>query len=368
MSIQEVKTDSIPPNLDEGSVTWQSPSNIALIKYWGKHGRQLPKNPSISFTLSEATSKTSISYRLCTADDSPFAVEFYFGNQKNIEFGARIKQYLQNLSDQMPFLARYHFVIRSSNTFPHSAGIASSASAFSALALGLCSIESQLYANAAAESVFMKRASLLARLGSGSACRSVYAFAALWGQTEMLANSSDQYAIPMESHIHPVFKTYQDSILIISREKKQVSSSVGHDLMERHPYAKTRYQEANRNLNQMLHCLQNGDQEQMGIICEMEAMQLHALMLCSDPNYILLQPNTLRAISSIQAFRKETSLPVYFTLDAGPNVHLLYPLECKMEVQKLIINELVGLCDQGQWIDDKVGTGPLKINVTDQHG
>jgi diphosphomevalonate decarboxylase len=365
MSTEEAKRDFIPPHLNEGEVTWQSPSNIALIKYWGKHGRQLPRNPSISFTLSQSTSQTSISYRPLSAKEQPFSIEFYFGNQRNPQFAARIIKYLQKIADLMPFVAGYHFVIKSSNTFPHSAGIASSASAFSALALGLCTIESHLYGKVDSTSTYFNKASSLARLGSGSACRSLYPYAALWGKTEILPESSDQFAIPMRSHIHPVFETYQDSILIISRDKKQVSSSVGHDLMERHPYAKTRYQEANRNLSQVLHCLRDGDQEQLGIICEMEAMQLHALMLCSDPNYILLQPNTLRAISSIQAFRKETALPVYFTLDAGPNVHILYPVEYKREVQSFILNELVPLCDQDQWIEDRVGPGPLKIKLKD---
>ena len=352
----------LPAHLSEGQIGWKSPSNIALVKYWGKHGNQLPQNPSLSFTLSEATTTTTIKYRPRTKFDQEFSLEFYFEKRKNQNFGNRIANYFAKIASEVPFIRQMHFTIESSNSFPHSAGIASSASAFSALSMCLCAIEDRLL-GPREELQFKTRASSLARLGSGSACRSIFPGAALWGLTDLVAHSSDLHAVPMHSELHDLFRTYQDSILIISSVEKQVSSTIGHAMMTHHPFAAVRYEQANKNLNSLIQCLKRGDLDQFVILCEMEAMQLHALMLCSMPNYILLHPNTLRAIKRIQNFRSEYHLPICFTLDAGPNLHLLYPLENQKEVHEFIHAQLLELCADGQWIDDQVGSGPKQINA-----
>jgi diphosphomevalonate decarboxylase len=135
--------------------------------------------------------------------------------------------------------------------------------------------------------------------------------------------------------------------------------------MQDHPFAPIRYHEARRNLEQILAALKSGDIEKMGIITEMEAMQLHALMLCSNPNYILLQPNTLQIIREIKIYREESKVPIYFTLDAGPNVHLLYPAADITEVQNFIKERLLIYCQDAKWIDDRVGDGPIMENNED---
>ena len=165
-----VQSDEVKP----GSVTWRSPSNIAIIKYWGKHGIQLPRNPSISFTLSEAHTNTSIKYAPKTENHHQVTLDFLFANQPKEAFKVKIQQYFESLLEVFPFIKQLHFTIESNNSFPHSAGIASSASAMSALALCLCEIERQLFGNLISEPEFLRKASYLARLGSGSACRSVY--------------------------------------------------------------------------------------------------------------------------------------------------------------------------------------------------
>jgi diphosphomevalonate decarboxylase len=96
-------------------------------------------------------------------------------------------------------------------------------------------------------------------------------------------------------------------------------------------------------------------------IIESEALQLHALMMCSNPSFILMKPNTLRIIEEVRRFRSETNIPLCFTLDAGPNVHLLYPENEAEKVEKFIKNELVTYCNQGRWIADHVGDGPKKL-------
>lgn len=342
-----------------GTVCWQSPSNIALIKYWGKHGDQLPRNPSISFTLKHSFTQTRIHYRPKTNKDQQISLNFQFEGKENKGFQDRIVQYLQKVMDYFPSLQKIHLEIDSTNSFPHSSGIASSASAFSALALSLSDIE--LKTSGQDSPIELFNVSEIARLGSGSACRSMFPFAALWGKFNSIESSTDRYAIPMGTEVHEIFRTFHDSILIVSRESKKVSSSLGHSLMDNHPFAEVRYRDARKNLQLMLDALKVGDIESVGFLMEMEAMQLHALMLCSNPNFILLQPNTLKIIDLLKRFRSEMKIPVFFTLDAGPNVHVLYPGENAQVVQNYIQSELLQFCSEQNWINDCVGDGPIKI-------
>ena len=184
---------------------------------------------------------------------------------------------------------------------------------------------------------------------------------ALWGATDCYKGSSDEYAVSLENDIHPVFKTFRDSILIVSGETKSVSSRAGHGLMEGNPYATARYAQANENIKNLLAALKSGDLDTFINITESEALQLHALMMCSNPSFILMKPNTLRIIEAVRNFRNETQIPLCFTLDAGPNVHLLYPESEAEKVENFIKSELITYCNQGRWIADHVGDGPKKL-------
>lgn len=336
-----------------GKVSWQSPSNIAIIKYWGKYGNQLPQNASLSLTLSEAHTKTSVAYTYGEGN-----VSFRFEGKENDAFRNKIVRFIDKIMDDMPFLQEMDLVIESENTFPHSSGIASSASAMSALAMCFCDIEKAVFGKLEGDA-FLKKASHIARLGSGSASRSVYPHFALWGKHVDVSNSDNHYAI-MPSDVHPIFKDFHDDILIISAAEKSVSSTAGHALMEGNPFATARYEQAQNRLRQLLICMQEGDIHAFGKIAEDEAMTLHALMMCSDPSYVLMKPDTLTAIERIRAFRERTGSPCYFTLDAGPNIHLLYPHEVSEEINTFIEEELIELCDNGRIIRDRVGPGPQK--------
>jgi diphosphomevalonate decarboxylase len=332
----------------------QSPSNIALVKYWGKHGNQLPNNPSISFTLTTSRTETKVSVQTKKQPEPAFI--FLFDGKEAPQFGRKVQDYLESLLPYFPFIQQLDFIIESRNTFPHSSGIASSASSMSALAACLLDIEQQLNDNVSGR-IDLIKVSFMARLGSGSAARSVFPFAAEWGNTGALNNSSDESAIPLEHLLHPVFKTFHDSILIIHGGIKSVSSRAGHALMKTNPYANQRYLEANLHVNHLMKVLQSGDLDEFIKITEAEAMQLHALMMVSEPSFILLHPNTVAAIASIRDFRKQTAVPLCFTLDAGPNIHLLYPNENRTQVLEFLQEELLPLCHEKQWIDDKVGLG-----------
>ena len=346
--------------VNEGKVSWRSPSNIAIIKYWGKHGRQLPQNPSISFTLKNAFSETTLAYRPKEKTSNEIQLDFTFDGQPNELFQNKVKDYFESIVDIFPFLRQLKFEIHSTNSFPHSAGIASSASGMSALALCLCSLEDQLFGTLSDDAEFRKKASFVSRLGSGSACRSIYPHLALWGKTSAVDNSSDLFAIPF-SNVHDDFKSYHDDILLVSKGEKNVSSRAGHGLMENNIYAENRYAQAQQRMRSLIQILNTGDVEAFGKIAESEALVLHALMMSSNPPYILIKPNTLILIDKIQSFRKESKLPLYFSLDAGPNLHLLYPDEIKTPVQEFIINELSPYCENKKWIQDEVGEGPQQL-------
>lgn len=328
----------------------RSPSNIAIVKYWGKHGNQLPNNPSISFTLTNCFTETKITYNkdIVTTPEHNVDIDFYFEGKDNPAFKTKIEKYLRDNEEHFSFLKGLHLTIESYNSFPHSSGIASSASSMSALILCLLSIK---YGD---NEIDYQEASLLARLASGSAARSVFPTMALWGKTPSLSNSSDEYAIPIGDLIDPIFRTYHDSIMIVSSKEKSVSSRAGHSLMNNHPMAESRYATARKNTENLLSILKEGDLEGFINIAESEANQLHDLMATSTPSYTLKEPNTTRIIEEILNFRKETQLPVCYTLDAGPNVHLLYPDYCYEKVHAFINDVLKGYCFDNKYIDDKV--------------
>ena len=349
---------SIVPDGFQGKVGWASPSNIALVKYWGKKGKQIPQNPSISFTLSECRSETFVTYEKA----ENFGFKFFFDGEENPAFGAKIEKFLLDNQAFFPFVNQLNLKVESHNTFPHSSGIASSASSMSAFVMCLMEIERSLSLSKGRPiDLDLQKASYFSRLASGSASRSVFSTMALWGATLYYEGSSDEYAVSLENDIHPIFKTYRDAILIVSSETKSVSSRAGHALMEGNPYATARYAQANENIKDLLAALKSGDMETFINITESEALQLHALMMCSHPSYILMKPNTLNLINEIRAFREATKIPLCFTLDAGPNVHLLYPDHEAEKVDGFIKDKLVHYCDEGRWIADHVGLGPKKL-------
>ena len=345
--------------MNVGEVKWSSPSNIAIVKYWGKHGIQLPRNPSVSFTLAKSKSVTHLLYQ--PSENGQTSVKFYLEGQENQKFGLKTEQFFKKLSDELPWINSLQFEIHSQNTFPHSSGIASSASGMSALVMCLLDVGYNLGFYLKTGQDKLRDASHYSRLGSGSACRSVFPVMAVWGQHSSFDGSSDLYATDISNEIHDVFKSYHNDILIISREEKSVSSSAGHSLMDSNPYAPVRYKQAYDNLTQLREILKEGDIHKFGEIAEQEALVLHALMMASNPSYILLEPGSIEVVKRIRQFRADTQLPVYFTIDAGPNIHVLYPDSVKTEISNFIHQELKSLCANGMIIEDRVGNGPEKL-------
>lgn len=338
------------------SAKWRSPSNIALVKYWGKYEPQIPANPSISFTLSASYTETELT--LVSKKEAAAPIRVWLDTIETPGFVKKIEQFLVRLGADVDFLKDYALEVRTHNSFPHSSGIASSASGMSALALCLLSLKEQISGEGSTD--FYRQASIWSRLGSGSASRSVYGPLAQWGEFADLTESNDHYAIPY-SDVAPVFKDFCDYILLVEKGQKAVSSTAGHGLMEGHPYAKSRFKQAHQNLQRLLEYMKSGDLAAFGDLVESEALTLHAMMLSSSPSFILMKPNTLEILERIRQYRADTQQAVYFTLDAGANVHLLFPKVHEQDVNQWVKESISPYLNNGEYICDRVGSGPTKI-------
>ena len=344
--------------LPDGDFSFQSPSNIALVKYWGKYGAQLPKNASVSFTLSSCKTKTRLEFEK-VRNNGQFQFEVFLDGEREKSFEPKIEKFFQRIEIYVPFLKEFKFGIHTQNTFPHSSGIASSASGMSALAR--CLVEMDRLFQDAEGYWISRKASFLARLGSGSASRSIEGPLVVWGEHFRIKGSSNLFGTKYPYAVHQNFENYQDTILLVDKGEKQVSSTVGHDLMHEHPFAEQRFKQADNNLSRLIPILENGDLSEFIKIVESEALSLHAMMMTSQPYFILMKPNTLEIINRIWAFRNETDSKVCFTLDAGANVHVLYPESEREAVQDFIKKELVQFCKNGEFIEDQLGFGAQRI-------
>lgn len=359
MNTQQFIPNSFQKTIDKASYTWKTPSNIALVKYWGKTDPQIPKNASISFTLNECHTITTIDFVKKKSSDSA-TFDLFFEGKKKDDFKPKIAQFFKRIQEYCPYILEYDMVIHSENSFPHSSGIASSASGMSAIAMCLMSLERELSTDLS-ETFVKQKASFLARLGSGSASRSIEGPLVVWGNHPEIEGSSDLFGVQYPYEVHPVFREYQDAILLVDKGEKQVSSTVGHNLMHEHPYAHQRFNQANDNVSKISNILQSGDIDAFINLVESEALTLHAMMLTSSPYFILMKPNTLEIINAIWRFRNETGSKVCFTLDAGANVHVLYPINESEEVLHFIENQLSVFCQKNQYICDTVGLGAVNM-------
>lgn len=331
-------SENRPFNITNQKVSATCPSNIALIKYWGKYEPQIPANPSISYTLNNCKTNTEMEFLA----DEKFSVQTFLSGNEEPKFAQKIEKYFQKIEEYLPWILKGKYIIKTENTFPHSSGIASSASGFGAIAKCLMDLDEQFSGKMNGD-FKLKKASFLARLGSGSACRSLYEGLVVWGKTEEVAESSDLFAVKYPNEeIHPIFKSFNNWVLLIHEGEKSVSSTVGHGLMNTNPYAQRRFQEAHENFKTIKSILKNGDLQEFIKLVEHEALTLHAMMMMSEPAFILMKTGTLNVINKIWEFRKETALPLFFTLDAGANVHLLFPENSDSEkIQEFIVKDLL---------------------------
>lgn len=287
----------------------QAPANIALIKYMGKKddSSNLPDNSSLSYTLNHLLTTVKLEKIPAKKDiweplNIPGAAEFNLsaaGQKRYTDHLARLKDY---------FGYSGGFLIQSSNNFPHSSGLASSASSFAALTKCAVTALSEL-TNKQVPSI--DEQAQLSRLGSGSSCRSFYSPWALWKGDDV-----GPIDLPYSNLTHQV--------IVVSNQEKSVSSSEAHKRVKTSPFYVDRPQRAEEHLKLLLDAFMNKDWVTIYKICWREFQDMHNLFSsCEQPFTYFSKPCTdiLKILES--KWEEEGDGPIV-TMDAGPNIHLLY--------------------------------------------
>jgi diphosphomevalonate decarboxylase len=277
--------------------------NIAFIKYWGKAdaAQNLPANPSLSMNLAALTTVTTVEFRPGLATDTVIID----GAAASDKARARVVDHLERVRGMASFEDRAWVVSRSD--FPVGTGLASSASAFAALSLAAT--------QAAGLGLPEEELSRLARLGSGSACRSVPSGFTLWRGTEDQTSYARQIAPPEHWDLH-------DVVAVVTRQHKQTGSYEGHNLAPTSPLHQARLAAVPGWLDQVQQGIEERDLAMMGDAIEQDALAMHGVMLTSQPSLFYWEPATVVVLKAVRRWRDD-GLQVYFTLDAGPNVHCI---------------------------------------------
>jgi diphosphomevalonate decarboxylase len=280
--------------------------NIAFIKYWGNkdHELRLPANSSLSMNLAELETLTRVSF------DPSLSTDKLILNGKDVS-GLGVTR-VSTLLDRIRKLShvKEYALVNSKNNFPAGAGIASSASAFAALTTAACS--------AAGLNLSEKQLSQLARTGSGSASRSIPG-----GFVEWQAGSDHESSFAF-SIAGPDYWDLVDLIVMISSDHKDIGSTQGHQLADTSPLQSTRVGDADRRLKICRTALMERDFPLFTNIVEQDSSMMHAVMMTSDPPVYYWEPGTLEVMQAVEEWR-EDGLQACFTIDAGPNVHVLCP-------------------------------------------
>lgn len=289
--------------------TAKAHTNIALIKYWGKRDESLilPTNNSLSLTLDGFYTTTTVEFR------EELKQDLFYLNDESITGVAytRVSTFLDLLRDEAGRPGLFAEV-RSDNKVPTAAGFASSASGFAALAaagtraLGLELSDQEL--------------SRLTRQGSGSACRSIYGGFAEW-EKGMEADGSDSYAVP----IAPAeYWDIRVAAVVLSAKMKKVSSRAGmRRTVETSPFFQSWVASIPNDLTEIKQGIMRQDFEQVGRIAEANCLKMHATTLGANPPFSYWHHETMEVMQTVQALRAK-GVPAYFTIDAGPNVKVLY--------------------------------------------
>lgn len=317
-----------------------APSNIAFIKYWGRKDERLrlPSNGSISMNLSALRTKTTVEFdRFLTKDKVVIDKETIEG--KDLE---KLQAHLNRIRKLAGVSEKAY--VKSSNTFPKSTGLSSSASGFAALtfaatkALGLQLSEKEL--------------SILSRLGSGSACRSIPDGFVEWLDGE---TSETSYGVSLfdENHWDIV-----DVVCILSSDQKDVPTSKGQTFANTSPFFPLRLGQMNEKIRKTKEALYEKNFKLFGEIIESEALEMHAIMITSRPSLLYWHPNTLSIMKKVQSVRRE-GLPVYFTLNTGHNIHLI--------TQKKNIDDVLQVFENDDTISEVLVNHPAKgARITDE--
>ena len=314
--------------------------NIALIKYWGNKDQELriAENGSISFNLDSLFTKTSVSFLPdLTADTLTL--------NDSVMHGPALERVISFLDivRQMAGKNIYANVV-SENNFPVGTGIASSASAFAALSLAA--------SKAIRLDLSEKELSILARRGSGSASRSIPDGFVEWYPG---TKNTDSFAVSIAPHDH---WDLVDLVAVVEIAHKKVGSTAGHQIANTSPLQKARVEDTDRRLDLVRNAIKNRDFEAMAEIIEQDSNMMHAVMMTSNPPLMYWEDTSISIMKKVREWRK-AGIPVCFTLDAGPNVHVITTRNYMNSVEQKLSSIagvrqifIAGVGGKARWIDN----------------
>lgn len=327
-----------------------SPSNIAFIKYWGATDleRAVPENASLSMTLRTCHSRSTVEHV-----DEPGEHEIRWrGTDGSLEtappsFAERVRAHLDRL---LAWAGEGgHFRVATENSFPAAAGLASSASGFSALTLGVLGALGREVSDA-------KASELARRSGSGSASRSVLGGYVQWPAEETSADGATDYAF----QVHPADHwDLRNVIAVVETGAKETSSLEGHQRARTSPYFEQRLRELPARLDAVRTALAARDFDRMGSVIEAEAIDLHCIAMTSTPAIFYWKPATLAVLEAVRELRR-SGVSAWATMDAGANVHVL----CLPEREEAVAERLASVAGVDRILRDGVGQGPF---AEDEH-
>ena len=313
--VDSLVKDLAVPTKELGSAF--APTNIALCKYWGKRNLELnlPVTSSLSISMGHLGACTKIGFASSNAD------HIILNKQEvasNTVFYRRIVEFLDLFRPTKDTV----FSVSTKTNIPVAAGLASSACGLAALVLALNDLYSW--------DLTLQELSILARLGSGSASRSLWQGFVQW-QAGSSDNGMDSYAFPIE-HTWPELRV--GLILIDTRQKPVSSREAMQATVETSPFYSVWPQTVSTAIDATHEALSNKDFWSLGTIAEANALAMHALMLSTTPAIIYSQAATLECMHQVWRARAE-GLNVFFTQDAGPNLKLLFLQKDEAKVREL---------------------------------
>ncbi len=333
--------------------TVKSPSNIAFIKYWGARDlvRAIPVNPSLSMTLDSCYSRSTVEW---IEEDGEHEIRWR-GAAGTLEKAP--PAFAERVHAHLDFLRRWskcggRFRVATENSFPAAAGMASSASGFSALTLATL--------GALGQQVSVAEQSTLSRLsGSGSAARSVIGGYVEWPAGAgfgPVSSSVECYARQLAPASH---WDLRNIIAVVEQGAKKTSSLDGHRRAQTSSYFRTRQRRLPGRLKAVRQAIEERDFEQLGSVVEAEAIDLHCVAMTSEPAIFYWRPATLAVLEVVREMRQD-GLGAYGTMDAGANVHVI----CLPESEQAVAERLGQLDFEVKLIHDRVGAGPV---AEDEH-
>lgn len=324
----------------EMKATAIAPANVGLIKYWGRKNEELrlPENGSISVNLSNLKTTTTVEFF-----DGQNSDEVTINGICDEDESSRVIKHIDRIRKLAKIKTRVKVV--SQNNFPASTGLSSSSSGFAALTLA--------GTKAAGLSLPEKDLSILARQGSGSACRSIPN-----GFVEWVSGGSSETSYA--ASIYPAdYWSIVDVVAIVSEGIKDVSSAEGQKAVNSSPFYQTRLSRINEKIILIKKFIKEKNFTSFGELIEAEALELHAIMLTSSPSLIYWTPGTLKIMKAVKKWRLE-GLPVYFTINTGQNIHLF----CEPESEERLVTELQKISD----VKDIIINAPaIGARITDKH-